>query len=69
MYRLGLCRDEPTQWPASGPASLADAFPYVNGGLFADALDVPKFDRGAYRYLQDACQLDWQEINPDIFGP
>ena len=46
----------------------ADAFPYVNGGLFADALDVPKFDRGAYRYLQDACQLDWQEINPDIFG-
>lgn len=45
-----------------------DAFPYVNGGLFADALDVPKFDRGAYRYLQDACQLDWQEINPDIFG-
>ena len=46
----------------------ADAFPYVNGGLFADALDVPKFDRGSYRYLQDACQLDWQEINPDIFG-
>ena len=46
----------------------ADAFPYVNGGLFADTLDVPKFDRGAYRYLQDACQLDWQEINPDIFG-
>jgi hypothetical protein len=46
----------------------ADAFPYVNGGLFTDALDVPKFDRGAYRYLQDACQLDWQEINPDIFG-
>ncbi|MBO9447893.1 DNA methyltransferase [Ruegeria sp. R14_0] len=46
----------------------ADAFPFVNGGLFADALDVPKFDRGAYRYLQDACQLDWQEINPDIFG-
>ena len=46
----------------------ADAFPYVNGGLFAGTLDVPKFDRGAYRYLQDACQLDWQEINPDIFG-
>src|SRR6056297_839617 len=23
----------------------ADAFPYVNGGLFADTLDVPKFDR------------------------
>jgi len=44
------------------------AFPYVNGGLFADALEVPRFYRGAYRYLQDAAGLDWREINPDIFG-
>ncbi|MEM1374406.1 MAG: DNA methyltransferase [Pseudomonadota bacterium] len=44
------------------------AFPYVNGGLFADALEVPRFYRGAYRYLKDAAGLDWREINPDIFG-
>ena len=42
--------------------------PYVNGGLFADTLEMPRFYRGAYRYLKDAAGLDWREINPDIFG-
>ncbi|MCK0138658.1 DNA methyltransferase [Aliiroseovarius sp. F47248L] len=41
---------------------------YVNGGLFAGAIDAPKFDVPSYRYLRDACDLDWREINPDIFG-
>lgn len=41
---------------------------YVNGGLFAGAIDAPKFDTIAFRYLREACGLDWREINPDIFG-
>jgi hypothetical protein len=44
------------------------AFPYVNGGLFADSTDVPAFNRQAKRMLVEAAQLDWREINPDIFG-
>jgi hypothetical protein len=44
------------------------AFPYVNGGLFADNTDVPAFNRRAKRMLVEAAQLDWCEINPDIFG-
>ncbi len=44
------------------------AFPYVNGGLFADITEVPAFNRRAKRMLVDAAQLDWREINPDIFG-
>jgi hypothetical protein len=44
------------------------AFPYVNGGLFADSTDVPAFNRRAKRMLVEAAQLDWREINPDIFG-
>lgn len=44
------------------------AFPYVNGGLFADSTEVPAFNRRAKRMLVEAAQLDWQEINPDIFG-
>ncbi|MFK7942357.1 MAG: class I SAM-dependent DNA methyltransferase, partial [Paracoccaceae bacterium] len=42
--------------------------PYVNGGLFAGTIECPVFDRTAYRYLQDACGLNWKLINPDIFG-
>lgn len=41
---------------------------YVNGGLFAGTIDAPRFDTIAFRYLRDACDLDWREINPDIFG-
>ena len=44
------------------------AFPYVNGGLFADSSEVPAFNRRAKRMLVEAAQLDWREINPDIFG-
>ncbi|MBB5052713.1 hypothetical protein HNQ36_002687 [Afipia massiliensis] len=44
------------------------AFPYVNGGLFAESSDIPAFNRRARRILIEAAQLDWREINPDIFG-
>mgnify|MGYP002621375645 CR=1 FL=1 len=43
-------------------------FPYVNGGLFKGEALVPEFTRKAYRYLMEAAQLDWKDINPDILG-
>ena len=46
----------------------ADAFPYVNGGLFSDSTDVPRFSRIARSYLVHIGKLDWKKINPDIFG-
>jgi hypothetical protein len=46
----------------------ADAFPYVNGGLFSGSLEVPRFSRIARSYLLHIGSLDWTKINPDIFG-
>lgn len=46
----------------------ADAFPYVNGGLFSGSTDVPRFSRIARSYLLHIGNLDWKKINPDIFG-
>lgn len=46
----------------------ADAFPYVNGGLFSGSLAVPRFSRIARSYLLHIGALDWKQINPDIFG-
>lgn len=43
-------------------------FPYVNGGLFYDDTEVPAFSKRAKRLLIEAAGLNWQEINPDIFG-
>lgn len=46
----------------------ADAFPYVNGGLFSQSVEVPRFSRIARSYLLHIGNLDWKKINPDIFG-
>lgn len=53
---------------AAGIPRWAIEFPYVNGGLFSGSTDAPKFTRTARSYLYQAGQLDWREINPDIFG-
>lgn len=46
----------------------ATGFPYVNGGLFSGSTDVPRFTRMARTYFLHAGNLNWQQINPDIFG-
>ena len=46
----------------------ANAFPYVNGGLFSGNMDAPKFSKIARAYLLNIGNLDWTLINPDIFG-
>ena len=52
----------------SGLRPWADAFPYVNGGLFSGSPAVPQFSRIARSYLLHIGHLDWTKINPDIFG-
>lgn len=46
----------------------AKEFPYVNGGLFTHKVDSPRFSKIARAYLIRAGELDWKQINPDIFG-
>lgn len=53
---------------AAGIRPWADIFPYVNGGLFTGVTECPRFSRTARAYLLRAGELDWKEINPDIFG-
>lgn len=48
--------------------SWANGFPYVNGGLFSGSVDVPRFTKIARSYLLHVGNLDWKQINPDIFG-
>src|SRR5699024_7450941 len=43
-------------------------FPYVNGGLFKNAIAVPYFNTKARKTLVGLSELDWKNINPDIFG-
>ena len=46
------------------------AFPYTNGGLFAEEIDIPQFtDELRETLLRHASlDFDWSEISPTIFG-
>lgn len=59
---------EPDDRDAANVPRWAKGFPYVNGGLFSGSTDVPVFSRIARTYLLHIGGLDWQQINPDIFG-
>lgn len=43
-------------------------FPYVNGGLFASDIPIPKMGYKARKIIIECGELDWKDINPDIFG-
>jgi len=47
---------------------LRKNFPYVNGGLFKERLDVADFDSRMRENLIECCTLDWSKISPAIFG-
>ena len=49
--------------------SLA-AFPYTNGGLFAEDIEIPQFTDELKQTLLDNASrdFDWSEISPTIFG-
>src|SRR5205823_270335 len=53
---------------AANIRSWANVFPFVNGGLFSESVDVPRFTKIARSYLLHVGGLDWTKINPDIFG-
>ena len=43
-------------------------FPYVNGGLFGQKINSPIFTAKARKTLLELGELNWKDINPDIFG-
>lgn len=47
---------------------LLRRFPFVNGGLFHDLIDIPTFDREMRDELLACCHFDWGSISPAIFG-
>lgn len=45
-----------------------NAFPYVNGRLFAGRLRTPHFNAIMREHLLDAARHDWSGVSPAIFG-
>lgn len=47
---------------------LIAEFPYVNGALFGETVEIPHFDRAMRDKLLRACDFNWASISPAIFG-
>ncbi len=43
-------------------------FPYVNGGLFETNIKLPTFTASSRKLIIECGKLNWDSINPDIFG-
>ena len=43
-------------------------FPFVNGGLFADTIEIPVFNKAMREELLACCHFDWGRISPAVFG-
>ena len=52
----------------SDTPSIIKQFPYVNGGLFSKHVQIPKMGAKARRIIIECGELNWKDINPDIFG-
>jgi hypothetical protein len=51
-----------------GLSGELNAFPYVNGALFAGHIRTPVFDKKTREMLLDAARFDWGKVSPAIFG-
>ncbi len=47
---------------------IISQFPYVNGGLFARHIQIPRMGYKARKIIIECGELNWKDINPDIFG-
>ena len=68
MQRLFNIFNTPQDKREKNTPEYLQKFPYVNGGLFRDVVKVPTFTTKSRNILIEIGQLQWSQINPDIFG-
>ena len=49
-------------------SDIFNAYPYVNGKLFDEHIELPQFNKAMRDLLLECCVLDWSKISPAIFG-
>ena len=67
LSRLFVVLDTPSD-KRKGLPDYLEKFPYVNGGLFRTRIEIPRFSAHSRNKIIECGELDWKDINPDIFG-
>lgn len=68
LTRLFTVLNTPEKLRSKDLPDYLQQFPYVNGGLFRDAMPLPVFSTRSRNAIIKSGELDWASINPDIFG-
>lgn len=70
---LWLCHlfqvlDKPVEKRAKGLDKDLAQYPYIDGGLFKGRIEIPSFSGSLRKDLLAACEFDWSQISPAIWG-
>ncbi|MFC3860650.1 DNA methyltransferase [Deinococcus antarcticus] len=68
LGRLFQVLDTPSDRRQANLPEWLNAFPYVNGELFKERIDLADFSPKMREMLLSACTLDWGAVSPAIFG-
>lgn len=68
LQRLFTIFNTPQNKREPNTPTYLNNFPYVNGGLFALEVKLPIFTTRSRHLMIEVGQLQWSQINPDIFG-
>lgn len=68
LNKLFQTLDKPVQARGKHLMEELGDFPYVNGHLFSEKLELPSFDAEMREALLDCSHFDWGSISPAIFG-
>ncbi len=68
LSKLFQVMDTPPAKRSKNLTHELNEFPYVNGHLFKERLDMPSFDASMREVLLDGAHFDWNGISPAIFG-
>lgn len=68
LHKLFQILDKPAESRNKNLIPELQAFPYVNGHLFKERIDMPSFTTGMREQLIECCLFNWKDISPAIFG-
>jgi hypothetical protein len=68
LHKLFQTLDKPVTARGKHLMEELNDFPYVNGHLFSEKLDLPSFNAEMREALLDCSHFDWGSISPAIFG-
>ncbi|NES26283.1 class I SAM-dependent DNA methyltransferase [Micromonospora terminaliae] len=68
LERLFRVLDTPEGQRSRNLDAMLTRFPYVNGGLFRERIEIPDFDKELREKVLQCMAFDWSVVSPAIFG-